>query len=134
MTIFLTLNLTKNDNCKRYDEYEYDWKRLLCTVNIYLPIFHTSVYLKFTVKFNVKKVRFTVLYHFRSSLFGHVNNPQKDDWTPLFFWMLKYLFELNYLLVHSSLFRFQEKNDICIQKSGQSVSIVLFLKCALSWI
>ena len=33
---FLTLNLTKNDNCKRYDEYEYDRKQLLSTVNIYI--------------------------------------------------------------------------------------------------
>ena len=26
---FFTLNLTENDNCKRYNEYEYDRKRLL---------------------------------------------------------------------------------------------------------
>ena len=27
--VFFNLNLTENDNCKRYDEYEYDQKRLL---------------------------------------------------------------------------------------------------------
>ena len=32
---FFTLNLTKNDKCKRYDEYEYDRKRLPSTLNIY---------------------------------------------------------------------------------------------------
>ena len=31
--VFFTLNLTENDNCKHYNEYEYDRKRLLCTVN-----------------------------------------------------------------------------------------------------
>ena len=34
---FITLKLTKNDNCKRYDEFEYDQKRLFVsesTVNI----------------------------------------------------------------------------------------------------
>ena len=31
---FFTLNLTQYDNCKPYDEYEYDRKRLLSTVNI----------------------------------------------------------------------------------------------------
>ena len=34
VTFFPTLNLTENDNCKRFDEYEYDRKRLLSTVNI----------------------------------------------------------------------------------------------------
>ena len=32
--IFLTLNLTENYNCKRYDDYEYDRKR---TANINWP-------------------------------------------------------------------------------------------------
>ena len=32
---FFTLKLTKNDNCKRYDEYKYDQKR---TVNIFVYI------------------------------------------------------------------------------------------------
>ena len=27
VTFFFTLNLTKNYNCKRYDEHEYDRKR-----------------------------------------------------------------------------------------------------------
>ena len=26
--VFFSLNLTKNDNCKHYDEYKYDRKRL----------------------------------------------------------------------------------------------------------
>ena len=29
VTFFLTLNLTKKDNCKRYDEYDYDQKPIL---------------------------------------------------------------------------------------------------------
>ena len=32
---FFTLNLTKNDNSKRYNKYEYDRKWLLCTVNMF---------------------------------------------------------------------------------------------------
>ena len=31
---FLTLNLTENDNCKCNNDYEYERKRLLSTVNI----------------------------------------------------------------------------------------------------
>ena len=34
MLIFFTLNLTENNNCKRYEEYEYYKKRLLITVDM----------------------------------------------------------------------------------------------------
>ena len=37
MLLFFTLKLTKNDNCKHYEEIEYDRKRLFIsesTVNI----------------------------------------------------------------------------------------------------
>ena len=40
--IFFTLNLTENDNCKRYDEYEYDRKQLLCTVNVYSTVYYEN--------------------------------------------------------------------------------------------
>ena len=38
MTVFLTLNLTENYNCRRYYEFEYDRKWLLRTVSIYWPL------------------------------------------------------------------------------------------------
>ena len=67
VTFFLTLNLTENDNCKRYDEYEYDRKRLLSTVHIYWPFF----ILLSTVK--VKKTNIHSLL-VRSSLFSHLHS------------------------------------------------------------
>ena len=33
--VFFTLKLTKNDNCKRFDEYEYDQKGLETWIDLF---------------------------------------------------------------------------------------------------
>ena len=90
-----TLKLTENDNCKRYDEYEYDRKRLeMFTVHRSMKnrsIHVSSRFWSYSYPRNVsschfrsifeKKVMFTVLVmlqeRFRSSWFGQVEVPRE---------------------------------------------------------
>ena len=73
----LTLNLTENDNCKRYGEHEYNTFGSEITVKI---TFGQTQKLRFTVLLfgQVTKV-FGLLYSFilqsqiRSSFFSHLN-------------------------------------------------------------
>ena len=60
---FFTLNLTKNDKCKPYHEYEYDRKRLLSTANINRPfcILLGTVNINRPLETSMRRLRYTTL-------------------------------------------------------------------------